>query len=99
MYNIMLSCTVSTTFSIDPAYQQPLPNLDGCEGHSEHVLFGTNVDISEDRGAGQGERVTPVPEVGVVDEGAVEEPVQEGNNADSDCQRSKVTEEQTQLED
>ena len=43
--------------SIDPAYQKPVPNLDGCEGHSEHILFGTNVDISEDQDteeAGQG---------------------------------------------
>ena len=23
------------------------PNLDGTEGHSEHLLFGTNVDMSE----------------------------------------------------
>lgn len=24
-----------------------MPNLDGTEGHSEHILFGTNVDMSD----------------------------------------------------
>ena len=30
-----------------------MPNLDGCEGHSEHILFGTNVDLSEPSEEGQ----------------------------------------------
>ena len=51
---------------VDPTYQHPVPNLDGCEGHSEHILFGTNVDISEDKdteGGGQGATQTQ-PEAG-----------------------------------
>ena len=31
---------------IDLSYLEPVPNLDGGEGHSEHFLFGTNVDLS-----------------------------------------------------
>ena len=97
-YTIMLSnlrchnISSATVFIIDPAYQQPVSNLDGCEGHSEHILFGTNVDISEDQDtedAGQGESETLVQEVGAVNE---EEPVQdqaEGHSADS----NEVTEE------
>ena len=33
----------------DPAYQQRVPSLDGGEGSSEHILFGTNVDWKEER--------------------------------------------------
>lgn len=29
---------------LDPSYQQHVPNLDGGEGASQHILFGTNVD-------------------------------------------------------
>ena len=32
---------------IDPAYcEKMVPNLDGCEGHSDHIIFGSNVDVS-----------------------------------------------------
>ncbi len=31
---------------LDPAYQGIFPNLDGTQGHSEHILFGTNVDLT-----------------------------------------------------
>ncbi|XP_064406355.1 platelet-activating factor acetylhydrolase-like [Halichondria panicea] len=31
---------------MDSSYQGPIPNLDGCEGHSEHVMFGSNVAIT-----------------------------------------------------
>ena len=34
-------------FVTDPEFQQHLPVLDGGEGASEHVLFGTNVDLEE----------------------------------------------------
>jgi len=37
----------------DPSFLGPVPNLDGCEGHSEHILFGTNVDLSEPSEEGQ----------------------------------------------
>jgi platelet-activating factor acetylhydrolase len=31
----------------DPAYcEKMVPNLDGCEGHSDHIIFGSNVDVS-----------------------------------------------------
>ncbi len=39
----------------DPSFQEPVPNLDGCEGHSEHILFGTNLDLSEPSEEGQPE--------------------------------------------
>lgn len=29
---------------LDPSYQQHVPNLDGGEGASQHILFGSNVD-------------------------------------------------------
>ena len=35
------------SFHSDPTFQGPIPNLDGCEGHSEHILFGSNVDITD----------------------------------------------------
>ena len=31
----------------DPTYAKDVPNLDGGEGHSEHILFGTDVDLSK----------------------------------------------------
>jgi hypothetical protein len=31
----------------DPEYQGDVPNLDGTEGHSEHILFGTNVKLDD----------------------------------------------------
>ena len=32
---------------IDPAYcEKSVPNLDGCEGHSDHIIFGSNIDVS-----------------------------------------------------
>ena len=39
-----------------------MPNLDGGDGHSEHIIFGTNLDLtkssdSEGGGEGQGEGV------------------------------------------
>ncbi len=42
----------------DPSYQGPIPNLDGCEGHSEHIMFGSNVDITPSEEAGQEDHVT-----------------------------------------
>ena len=42
-----------------------MPNLDGGDGHSEHIIFGTNLDLtksSEGEGGGEGqgeERVEP----------------------------------------
>lgn len=33
--------------SLDPAYQQKIPDLDGGEGSSEYIIHGTNVDISD----------------------------------------------------
>lgn len=35
-------------FVSDPAYQGDVPNLDGTEGHSEHILFGTNVKMTSE---------------------------------------------------
>ena len=35
-------------FVSDPAYQGDVPNLDGTEGHSEHILFGTNVKVTSE---------------------------------------------------
>ena len=34
-------------FSIDPAYQQSIPILDGGAGCSEYVIYGTTVDLGE----------------------------------------------------
>lgn len=48
---------------IDPNFQGPIPNLDGCEGHSEHILFGTNVDITESDEVGQTDHVTTEEEM------------------------------------
>ncbi len=31
----------------DPEYLKPVPNLDGLEGHSEYLIFGTNLDLSK----------------------------------------------------
>ena len=30
----------------DPAFLQRVPNLDGGEGCSEHIIFGSNIDLS-----------------------------------------------------
>ena len=62
-------------------YQQRVPNLDGGDGHSEHVIFGTNLDLtkssdSESGGEGQGE--------GVV------EPIVEDNTGHDDSQQAKL---------
>ena len=42
-------------YSIDPEYcEKSVPNLDGCEGHSDHIIFGSNIEIpvqSEDGAA------------------------------------------------
>ena len=35
-----------TLSTADPAYQQDVPNLDGGEGCSEHIIHGTNIDIT-----------------------------------------------------
>ena len=48
--------TSSFIFS-DSAHQQRVPNLDGGDGHSEHIIFGTNLDLtksSEGEGGGEG---------------------------------------------
>ena len=51
--DVLLSCLYSylgktitrSLFPLpDPDYQQGVPNLDGGEGASEHILFGTNID-------------------------------------------------------
>lgn len=42
--NVNSVCSSSCSSS---ASQGPEPNLDGTEGHSEHILFGTNVNLSE----------------------------------------------------
>ena len=39
--------------SPDPAYQQHVPSLDGGEEASEHILFGTDVDLENDTDGGQ----------------------------------------------
>ena len=46
----------------DPAYQQDVPNLDGGEGCSEHIIHGTNVDVTPPTEGGA-ETVTPPTEV------------------------------------
>ena len=43
----VLACiTLSLCATIDPACQQAIPNLDGGEGHSDVIMFETNVDLS-----------------------------------------------------
>ena len=40
-------------FSVPPALsasQGPEPDLDGTEGDSKYILFGTNVDLSDGEG-------------------------------------------------
>ena len=34
--------------SLDPAFQCIVPDLDGSEGHCEHIIFGTNLDLSDE---------------------------------------------------
>ena len=47
-------CHLLTCFSFtDPSFLEPVPNLDGGEDHSEHIIFGTNVDLSEPSEVGQ----------------------------------------------
>ena len=45
-------CNACTCVLPDPNYQQPIPNLDRTEGHSEYILFGTNLDLSDDENPG-----------------------------------------------
>ena len=47
----------------DPAYcEKSVPNLDGCEGHSDHVIFGSNVDLSVPSEDGATQPTTGQPE-------------------------------------
>ena len=46
LFPLPLSPSSDTSPLTDPSYLEPVPNLDGGEGHSEHILFGTNVDLS-----------------------------------------------------
>ena len=39
--------SVSNHTLSDPTYGKDVPNLDGGEGHSEHILFTTDVDLSK----------------------------------------------------
>ena len=54
------------SFSPDPAYQGEVPNLDGGEGHSPHIIFGTNLDLTED---GDTNTATATPSAGEEGEG------------------------------
>ena len=61
-----------------------MPNLDGGDGHSEHIIFGTNLDLtkssdSESGGEGQGEGVVE-PTNGIV----------EDNTGHDDSQQAKL---------
>ena len=38
--------SLSLSLSLDQAYQQNIPHLDGGEGCSEYIIHGTNVDLS-----------------------------------------------------
>ena len=53
--------------SPDPAYEGEVPNLDGGEGHSPHIIFGTNLDLTED---GDTNKATPTPSAGEEGEGS-----------------------------
>ena len=44
----------SNLFKPDPAYQQHVPNLDGGDEASEHILFGTNIDCENGVERGEG---------------------------------------------
>ena len=44
----------SNLFKPDPAYQQHVPNLDGGDGASEHIIFGTNIDCENGVERGKG---------------------------------------------
>ena len=40
-------CVLNCPSHTDPAYyERSVPNLDGCEGHSEHIIFGSNIEVS-----------------------------------------------------
>ncbi len=41
--SVALTCII--IIILGPTYQRPIPNLDGTDGHSEHIIFGTNVDL------------------------------------------------------
>ena len=43
-YNQLCSDCLFLMVFLDPSYQQHVPNLDGGEGASQHILFGSNVD-------------------------------------------------------
>ena len=53
LYNLQVRKEFHYPFYLDPDYcEKSVPNLDGCKGHSEHIIFGSNVDLSvpsEDR--------------------------------------------------
>lgn len=57
MYTVVI---ITYTLILDPAYQQPTPNLDGTEEHSQHILFGTNIKMSDETpGSGGAADETP----------------------------------------
>ena len=70
--SLCLEFSLSYSPLSDSAYQQHVPNLDGGDGHSEHIIFGTNLDLtkssdSEGGGEGQGEGVVE-PASGIVED-------------------------------
>ena len=58
-----------------------MPNLDGGDGHSEHIIFGTNLDLtksSEGEGGGEGQEEERV------------EPTKEDSTGNDDSQQAKL---------
>lgn len=47
-YNYGLCKLCAIINSIDPSYCGNVPILDGGEGASEHILYGTNIDWKEE---------------------------------------------------
>lgn len=42
------SLTYVCVHPLDPAFQCVVPDLDGSDGHCEHIIFGTNLDLSDE---------------------------------------------------
>ena len=77
--------------STDPASQTHIPNLDGGKGHSEHIIFGTNLDLSkppegEEGQAGQGQE----EEEGQAEQQGQEEEEREGEKGQKQGEQGEV---------
>ena len=70
-------------FTIDPAYwEQSVPNLDGCDGHSDLIIFGSNIDTKIPSENGPSHLVTDNTTKAEVNGSSVTGPQKEGTEND-----------------